>query len=72
MIIQAGGICRACEKRDLHFRHQSVVDGHVGQTEAVWRPPVSDVGLQDLLCKKKEKTNKYFELQKHILDLFKI
>lgn len=54
VILQAGGVRRSCEKRNFHLRHQRVIDGHVGQTQPIWRPPVGYVGLQDLLCKTKQ------------------
>lgn len=50
MVLQAGWVRRSREEGDLHLWHQRVVGGHVGQTQAVRRPPVGDVGLQDLLC----------------------
>lgn len=34
---------------ELHDRHAGVVDGGVGEPSAVRRPPVGDIGLQDLL-----------------------
>lgn len=34
---------------ELHDGHTGVVDGGVGEPRAVWRPPMGDVGLQNLL-----------------------
>lgn len=53
VIFQAGGVLCSCEKGDFHLRHQRVIDGHVCQTQSIWRPPVSYVGLQDLLWNRK-------------------
>lgn len=50
VVLLAGGVRCSCEKGNFHPRHQRVVDGHVGETQPVWRPPVGDLGLQDLLC----------------------
>lgn len=48
VVLQAGWVRGSCEERNLHLWHQRVIDGQVGQTQSIWRPPVGDVGLQDL------------------------
>lgn len=44
-----GGVHGARVGRELHDGHAGVVDGGVGKPRAIRRPPVSDVGLQNLL-----------------------
>lgn len=55
VVLQAGRVRGSCEERNLHLGHQRVIDSQVGQTQSIWRPPVGNVGLQDLLWKKKTK-----------------
>ena len=50
VVLHAVGVRAPCEDGDLHLGHQGVVDGGVSQPESIGRPPVGDVGLEDLLC----------------------
>ena len=50
VVLHAVGVGAPGEDGDLHLGHQGVVDGGVRQPESVRRPPVGDVGLEDLLC----------------------
>lgn len=49
MVLLSCRVRRACEHRQLHLGHQRVVNGGVCQPGAIRRPPVSHVGVEDLL-----------------------
>lgn len=46
---------RACEHGQLHPGNQGVVDGGVRQPGTIWRPPMGDMGLENLLWKSEKK-----------------
>lgn len=43
------GVHGACVGRELHDGHAGVIDGGIGEPRTIRRPPVGDVGLQNLL-----------------------
>lgn len=48
-VLQSSGVGVAGELGQHHAGHQGVVDGEESQPLSVGRPPVSQVGAQDLL-----------------------
>lgn len=43
------GVGGACVGWELHDGHAGVIDGGIGKPRAIWRPPVGNVRLQNLL-----------------------
>lgn len=43
------GVDGACVGWEVHDGHTGVIDGGVGESRTIWRPPVGNVSLQNLL-----------------------